>query len=148
MKKYTRFLSCLLVVACLVSSFCIPTFAATGDFSDISPFANPERQKSQTFNYVIYDDYGNHLVTCKSEIVGVWSQVEHSAYMTNATCTFSGPEKTRWQYEVEIVGSETVIYLYRNGYVAHLLGFEIFQNGNISAYAYNVYNDTFYVVEH
>ncbi len=154
MKKYTRILSCFLIVACMASFFCIPAFAATGDLSDgsmgqILPLANPERQKTQNFDYSIYSAAtGNLLITLDMTVTGMWSQVEHSAYMTNATCTISGPIASSCSRNIRINGNQTMIDIYENGVKCLTFTFTIYTNGNIKATFNQTGSSQIYVLEY
>lgn len=139
MKKCTRIISCFLIVACMTSFFCVPAFAATGDLSDgymeqISPFAYPERQKTENFQYAFYDaETKQFLLEADITATGIWSQVENSAYMTGATCDLSGPYASVCADVVGISGTDAVIAIFKNGALWLRITLTIHTNGNISA---------------
>lgn len=138
MKKYTRIISCFLIVACMASFFCVPAFAATDDYPDgymeqSSPFAYPERQKTENFEYALLDKETKELVLgLNITVTGIWSQVEHSAYMTDATCDLSGPFEAICFDVVGISGDSAIITIFMNNVLWLNLTCTIHTNGNIS----------------
>lgn len=138
MKKYTRIISCFLIVACMASFFCVPAFAATDNFPDgymeqSSPFAYPERQKTENFEYALLDKGTKELVLgLNITATGIWSQVEHSAYMTDATCDLSGPLAAYCSTAIGIIGPDAVITIFLNNAIWLKFTLTIHTNGNIS----------------
>lgn len=136
MKKFLRTLSCFLVVACLVSSFCIPTFAAelepsNSSMEQVSPRIAPERPATKYYHYEFSDQSGTVILITDMSVTGMWSQVEHSAYMTDATCSLSGPLVDYCYYEIAINGNKTNIYVYMADIICYVFTFTISTNGNI-----------------
>ncbi len=91
----------------------------------------PDKQKTAYFIHTIYDINNVLLGYAHVLVTGIYSEVDHEAYLTNITCTFTGPYASGLHYTKSISGSTGILTVYYGSYFSVSTTYVIHTNGSI-----------------
>lgn len=91
----------------------------------------PEREKTKVFSHIIYDRNGNILATVYSTVTGIYSAVDHEAYLTSISGNPTGQFAHAISCGSSISGATGSLNLYWYGVPLVSFTYKIYTNGNI-----------------
>lgn len=90
-----------------------------------------EREKTKTFSHIIFDRNGITMATVYSTVTGIYSEVDHEAYLTSIKGNPTGEYARAISWTSSISGDTGYLNLFFNGYPICTFTYKIYTNGNI-----------------
>ena len=144
MKPFRSVISFLLLV-----SLCFCTFASTAFAFDDSAFETPSsiearssggisilaetyRSASKTFSISVNNSSGDYLTTAKITVKGSYSQVENSAVVNSASCSFT-KDPSSFSADITTKSNYAIVkIIYKNGVTLAKYKFTLATNGTLT----------------